>query len=568
MIFQKVWRCLGLYPNKKLVSMMIFTKIFIMLHKLLFVVLGLMFAVSVGASTATVSTLTKATKPTPTQSFTPDSFGRDTPRSTMQGFIHALSEKDTELTLQFLDNTAVKASKEPEKLITDVQRALDRGGRLEPMLNISDTPEGDLADMLPSNEEKVGTIEIGGKDVPLLLTKKMSKDNVVYWQLSAKTLSQIPKAQTALNQTLSNDLITALGLNFLQGTVVFGYDLADMVSLLTLCVAGFLAIWLLVVLIYGTLSFVYPRLTKRRFAIPPKVVVPLSLVLLAYILPELMVQAGVPVTLRSAVTRAKDVVAWLAMAWLVLRLIDAVFRRAEAISVRKNRPEQVSILNLLRKVAKALMVVMAVIIIFGNLGFDLTTGIAALSLGGLALAFGAQKTIENLIGSVVVVADRPVHVGDFCRFGNMEGTVIDIGIRSSRIRTLNRTIVTVPNGEFSAMQLENYTARDMFHFLHNLYLKRDANLDELSRLMTELKSYLLTHPHTNHEWTQVRISEMRQDCFVVEIRCYIKADDVRMFYDKQTELILDVLRQVAGYKVEHALPSQTVNVVQDEPLDK
>lgn len=515
------------------------------------------------ANSTTALTLTKTAKADTAPEVLPDTFGRNTPRSTMQGFIHALAEKDDTLTVEFLDTATVKAHKDPKVLISHLQTALDRGGRLEAVLGISDLPEGDLEDMLPSNEEKVGTIEIDGKDVPLLLTKKMSKDNVIYWQISAKTLSQIPKETTTDVPTLTHDLIKGLNLEFLVGKFIFGHDLSHLVSLAVLCVAGFVGIWLLVVLIYGTLSFAYPRLTKRRFAIPTKVVVPLSLVILAYVLPELMVQAGVPVTLRSGVTRAKDVVAWLAMGWLVLRLIDGVFRRAEELSRRKNRPEQVSVLNLLRKVAKVFMIMVAGIIIFGNLGFDLTTGLAALSLGGLALAFGAQKTIENLIGSVVVVADRPIRVGDFCRFGDKEGFVIDIGIRSSRIRTLNRTIVTVPNGEFSAMQIENYTARDMFHFLHNLYLKRNADLAELGRFITELKSYLLTHPHTNHEWTQVRISELRQDCFVVEIRCYIKADDVRMFYDKQTELILDVLGQMANYKVEHALPSQTVNVVQD-----
>ncbi|MFP3334728.1 mechanosensitive ion channel, partial [Pseudomonas sp. SIMBA_064] len=90
---------------------------------------------------------------------------------------------------------------------------------------------------------------------------------------------------------------------------------------------------------------------------------------------------------------------------------------------------------------------------------DLTTGIAALGVGGLALALGAQKTIENLVGSVVVVADSPVRIGDYCKFGTYEGTVIDIGIRSSRVRTLSRTIVTVPNGDFSSMQIENFTSR-------------------------------------------------------------------------------------------------------------
>ena len=530
--------------------------------KSIIVILGLIYTLGIWAN-PTVNTLTKATTSKPAQTYIPDSFGRDTPRSTMQGFIHALAEKDTELIVQFLDNETVKTTKDIDKLIENLQHTLDKSGRFEPILNISDSHDGNLSDMLPSNEEQVGTIEVDGKEVVLLLTKKINKDNVVYWQISKKTLVQIPKT-TQNVPNLMTELGERLGFGLLQGKRLFGYDVANGLSLGVIIIMSLMMVWLLVVSLYGAVAFLYPKVTHKNFAIPPKMILPFSVVVLAYMLPEIMVQSGVPVTLRASVTRAKDVVAWLAMGWLALRLIDVVFRRAEAISLRRNRPEQVSILTLLRKVAKAFMLILALIIILGNLGFDLTTGIAALGVGGLALAFGAQKTIENLIGSVVVVADRPVHVGDYCRFGDMEGTVIDIGIRSSRIRTLNRTIVTLPNGEFSAMQIENYTARDMFYFLHHLYLKRDVNLDELGRMMSELKAFLLTHSHTNHEWTQVRISELRQDCFVVEIRCYITADDVRMFYDKQSELILDVLHEVEKYDVQHALPSQTVNVVQDD----
>lgn len=484
-----------------------------------------------------------------------DSFGRDTPRSTVQRFLHALAT-DPQLTLEYLDSGFVKNIKEKDKqdFVANLQHALDIGGRIDPTLNISDKTEGDLADMLPSNEEKVGSIELVGKSIDLLLVKKMSKDNVVYWQISPKTLDAIP---TNLKETPTG-LSDRLGFQNLKGTYLFGQDLADIASLLVLIALGLLSMWLLVWLLYWLVALTYPRLTKRRFAIPQKVILPLAVVILAQMLPEIMLGAGVPLILRSWVIQVQDVVAYLAMTWLVLRLIDGVFKRAEALSLRKNRPEQVSLLNLSRKIAKAVMLVMALILVLGNLGFDLTTGIAALGIGGLALAFGAQKTIENLIGSVVVVADRPVHVGDFCRFGTMEGTVIDIGIRSSRIRTLNRTIVTVPNGEFSSMQIENYTARDMFHFLHNLYLQRDVSPQELNRLITGLKAFLLTHPNTNHEWTQVRISELRQDCFVVEIRCYIPADDVRMFYDKQTELVIDVLTHLQTYQIKHALPSQNV----------
>ena len=531
------------------------------LHKSM---LGLLLCVMIMPSHATSGLLAKTAaqaKPAETQT-DQDSFGRDTPRSAVQGFLHALAN-DPQLTLEYLDSGFIKTlkkDKDKETLVVNLRHALDKGGRIDPMLSISDKSEGNLADMLPNDEEKVGSIELAGENIDLLLIKKINKDNVVYWQLSSKTLEAIPKTLNATPVGLSDHL----GLQELQGKRLFGQDMADVASLATLIVLGLLLMWFLIWLGYWFLALTYPRLTKRRFAIPPKVILPLAVVILAQMLPEIMLQAGVPLTLRLAVIRVQDVVAYLAMTWLIMRLIDGVFKRAETLSLKKKRPEQVSLLNLSRKVAKAILIVMALILVLGNLGFDLTTGIAALGIGGIALAFGAQKTIENLIGSVVVVADRPIHVGDFGRFGQFEGTVIDIGIRSSRIRTLDRTVVTIPNGEFSAMQIESYTARDMFHFLHNLYLQRDAKPQELSRMITGLKAFLLTHPNTNHEWTQVRISEMRQDCFVVEIRCYIPADDVRMFYDKQTELAIDVLAHIENYQVKHALPSQNIYLA-DKP---
>ncbi|MFT5097339.1 MAG: MscS family membrane protein [Psychrobacter okhotskensis] len=244
--------------------------------------------------------------------------------------------------------------------------------------------------------------------------------------------------------------------------------------------------------------------------------------------------------------------------------MDAIFTRAVNLSYKKNHTERVSILGLMRKVVKALLLIFAVIVIFGNLGFDLTTGIAALGVGGLALALGAQKTIENLVGSVVVVADSPVRIGDYCKFGTYEGTVIDIGIRSSRVRTLTRTIVTVPNGDFSSMQIENFTSRDMFRFFHQLYLKRTADIDVVFKMVKDLDEFLNEHYLTNNEWNQVNILELRQDCYVIQLQAYINANDVMEFYDKQNVVFVDVLNQVAKYKVEHALPTQQLIVNQAE----
>ncbi len=487
-----------------------------------------------------------------------DSFGRDTPRSTVKGLVNALFEEDYALAREYIDANALPKNddKTREKII-QFKAVLDVGGQFTPDLQISDEKNGNLSDKLPSGEERVGVIEIDGQKTDLILTQKQQKDGTVYWQFSKQTMDNLPEIQAQ-----SASFVSRFHVSGLNDVKIFGHEASDLVGLLVLLLVSGILIYLAVWVFYVLLNVIYPRLAGREMKIPSKVILPLTLIILAIYLPEIMLKAGVPVTLRTPVGRAKEAVAWLASSWLVLRLIDTVFNRAEKMSVRKNRPEQLAFLSLFRKLAKVFMLILALIVIFGNLGFDLTTGIAALGIGGLALAFGAQKTIENLIGSVVVVADRPVHVGDYCKFGAYEGVVIDIGIRSTRVRTLNRTVVTIPNGEFSALQIENYATRDMFHFLHYLYVKKSTDLTVLSAMIDGLKQFLDNHENTTNEWTQVRISELRQDCYVVEVRTYINTKNVVEFYDLQTKLILQVLHFVQDSGVAQALPSQTIELAQ------
>lgn len=486
-----------------------------------------------------------------------DPFGRDTPRGTVQGFLSALSSEDDELSAKYLDDAYLsKKGVDSKEVVDNFRQNLDVSGRLYPIIQINDTQTGSLDDLMPTDKEQVGVIGIkGDTDIDVLLTQKKAKDGTVYWQFAKDTLEQLPTSVDTPPTFMEKFQIEKL-----KDWHFFGHSLSDIVVLLYLIAISTALVYMVVWVVFWLVKVLYPLVVRRNFPITPKVVTPLTIVLVAILLTEIMLWAGVPVTLRTPVERLKEATAWLATAWLVLRVIDVVFYRAERLSVSKNRPEQISLLGLLRKLAKAFMVIVAIIIIFGNLGFDLTTGIAALGVGGLALAFGAQKTIENLIGSVVVVADRPVNIGDYCKFGTYEGVVIDVGIRSTRVRTLNRTVVTIPNGDFSSLQIENYATRDMFHFLHNLYIKRHTDLDKLDKLIIHLKEFLDNHSDVNDEWTQVRISELRQDAFVLEVRAYIITTDVVEFYDKQTKLLLEVLQQVQDFGVEYALPSQEVHI--------
>lgn len=487
----------------------------------------------------------------------PDSFGRDTPRHTVQGFISALGENDYLLASNYLN---LSKSDNPTTAVREFKQALDAGGRFQADLQLNNTPEGNLTDQLPPSQENVGSINIGEKSVPLLLERVVSKQGEQYWQFSTDTLNSIPEVLENTNPTL----VSRYTIDSLEGKKIFGYQLTDLVAALTMIISSFVLTYIMVWILYHLLKIAYPRVRDVPLPVPDKVILPLAVVIMALILSEVMVYAGVSVTLREPVNRFTDIASWLAITWLLLRVIDAIFTRAVNLSYKKNYTERVSILGLLRKVVKALLLIFAVIVIFGNLGFDLTTGIAALGVGGLALALGAQKTIENLVGSVVVVADSPVRIGDYCKFGTYEGTVVDIGIRSSRVRTLSRTIVTVPNGDFSSMQIENFTSRDMFRFFHQLYLKRTADIEVVFKMVKDLDEFLNEHYLTNQEWNQVNILELRQDCYVIQLQAYINANDVMEFYDKQNVVFVDVLTQVKKYKVEHALPTQQLIVNQAE----
>ena len=488
---------------------------------------------------------------TSTRVLIPDSFGRDTPRTTVQGFISALSANDDLLASNYLN---LSTSDNPTTTVRQFKQALDAGGRFSPDLQLSNSPDGNLTDQLSPNQENVGSISISDKTVPLILERVASQKGEQYWQFSSETLSSIPDVLENTKPTL----ISQYTFESLENKKVFGYQVADLVTAAVLIIGSFLLTYILIWMLYHLLRITYPRVRGEPLPLPDKMILPLAVVTMALILTEVMVYAGVSVTLREPINRFTEVASWLATTWLLLRIIDVIFTRAVTLSYRKNHIERVSILGLLRKVVKVMLLIFAIIVIFGNLGFDLTTGIAALGVGGLALALGAQKTIENLVGSVVVVADSPVRIGDYCKFGTYEGTVIDIGIRSSRVRTLNRTIVTVPNGDFSSMQIENFTSRDMFHFLHHLYIKRSADMDVVFEMVKDLDAFLNEHELTNEEWNQANILELRQDCYVIQLRAYLNAASATEFYPKQDILLVDIFALIKKYNVEHALPTQLI----------
>jgi MscS family membrane protein len=214
------------------------------------------------------------------------------------------------------------------------------------------------------------------------------------------------------------------------------------------------------------------------------------------------------------------------------------------------------VLPLLARALKITILVLATISILGNWGYNTTAILAGLGVGGLAIALAAQKTVENLFGGVAVVSDRPVGVGEFCKFGDQVGTVEDIGLRSTRIRTVDRTLVTVPNAQFSSMTLENFSQRDKMLLHFTLNLRRETTPDQVRSLLTSLGRLLTQHPEVEPGALPVRFVGVGTYSLDVEILVYIRTLDGDEFLKIQQELLLRILDAVEAVGSALALPTQ------------
>ncbi|HXR44487.1 MAG TPA: mechanosensitive ion channel family protein, partial [Pseudolysinimonas sp.] len=172
---------------------------------------------------------------------------------------------------------------------------------------------------------------------------------------------------------------------------------------------------------------------------------------------------------------------------------------------------------------------------------DLTAALTGLGVGGIAIGFGAQKTIENLFGGIMVISDKPINVGDVCRAGEFMGTVEDIGIRSTRIRTMNRTVVAVPNGLLSAMSLENFSLRDRILFQHTIALGRQTTAEQMRLVLEQIRGLLDRHPQVDSTTSRVRFIRFSSGSLDLELFAYVLERDFPAFLAIQERLLLGVM---------------------------
>lgn len=254
-------------------------------------------------------------------------------------------------------------------------------------------------------------------------------------------------------------------------------------------------------------------------------------------------------------------------AWLVWRAAPAI---AEAfISSPRIAPQSVDA-HLIRIFTRLLSLVLGIgLLAVGAdmVGLPATGIIAGLGVGGLAIALAAQPTVENLIGGLSLFADRPVRVGDFCKYGNDSGTIEAIGIRSTRIRGLDRALTTVPNGVLSKMPIVNLTKRDRMQLKFVLGLRYETTPEQLRYVLTKLRELLLAHPMVTPEPCRVRFTGFGDSSLNVDIFAYVGTSDWNEFLAVQEDICLRMIDLIEASGTGFAFPSQTLYLARDGGRD-
>ena len=474
-----------------------------------------------------------------------DPLGRNTPQGSVFRFLEACHARDYSKAAYYLDLRRVTPA-DRNKSGPDLARQLEDLLDDTPfdIATLSRDPAGDQADGLGTNFEHLATFDVHGQTLTLQLERVQLSPGMQVWLVSSASIPMIPLAHVLVAETPFEKKLP-------QQLVTFEIFDTPVWRWLALILIAF-ALWFVARAIAWALVF-FPA---RRLPAAVRFRSPLRLCLAAagfWIALELDPPSPLP---RLFLDRLTQLVFFMALAWAAAVIIDIVAERWHSHLDPRVQAVSYSVLPLSRQVLKLALYLFAVLSVVSAWGYNTSTILAGLGVGGLAVALAAQKTLENLFGGISVIGDRPVLVGDVCRFGDRTGTVIHIGLRSTRIRTAERTVISVPNGQFSSMALENISGRDKIWFHPTLSLRRDTTSEQLSQVLDSFRRILAAEPKIEVGSIPVRFVAVGAYSLDVEIAAYVTTADYDEFLGIQQQLLLKLLRAVESAGAALAVPLQ------------
>jgi MscS family membrane protein len=478
-----------------------------------------------------------------------DPLGRSTPYGTVIGFLQAANKADYELAGNYLEGH--QSARRKAELARSLHVVLNRGLKIGPD-DLSKAPAGSLDDGLPANLEKVGTATFQSESLDIVLRLTKTPDTPPIWLFSAETLLGVTAAANQLDLPWAE----AIWPESFREIRFLSYPLFTWLNVL---VTIPLLVGIAWPLTRGILRLLHPLDLRHGGGVAAQIKWLLFLLIFSLLARIVATQAATAEG-RIFVTSVANVLIIVAAGWLLVRLTNLVSRLKTRHLREIGLPGKIATVELSNWLLVCVWFTAGLFLILRNLGFELTAVIAGLGIGGIAFAFAAQKTIENLFGTVMVVAEEAIQVGDYCQAGTVEGRVERIGLRSTWIRTLDRALVSVPNGQLAATSIGNLARRDKFLFRHKIRLGYATTADQLRHVLAEIRKMMLEQAKLDPATVRTRLIRFGDSSLELEAFAYVPTLDESAFLDIQEELLLGIMDIVEASGATLSLPSEAAPV--------
>lgn len=482
-----------------------------------------------------------------------DPYGRNTPRGTLLGFLKAAHVGNWNSAALYLQLEPAERQKSGMKLSQQLKDVLDHDYGLD-VSKVSDRETGVQADQFPAGQERIGTLQTPDGRQGLTLVRLPVEEGKPIWLFSKATLVNLPALRRSSSVSQFEDKLPP----FLVQTSYLGIALWKWIVWLVLYPALFAGLWLLL-WAAGQLLKLVGRTVKGK-ALPRRAFGLWGWLLVIMLHWLVMRSIGMPVLLAHYFNILLAFAVIVVLLRLAMRSVDWVGNLMIRQITAQNRTFARSISGLIRGIVKVALVLIAIFLMIWKLGLDLNSALAGLGIGGLALALGAQKTLENLIGGVMVLTDRVLQVGDRCQVGDKVGQVEDFSLRSTRIRTLDGSLLDVPNGFIATISLDNQSNRKRFLLNQVIRLRYDTPAEKVRRCLETLRGLLYAHPRLDPADRRVVLLGFGASCLELEVNVYVLASLYDEYYQIRHELLFLIMDALEAEGMQFAVPEHRIHL--------
>lgn len=303
-----------------------------------------------------------------------------------------------------------------------------------------------------------------------------------------------------------------------------------------------------------------PYIPKDQRIVIQKAAGPLSMMVLTIVLEYTVPTLQLPINLAKYIVLVLDILTPVYATLAVYRLVDliSIYLWKKAEKTETTLDDQ--LVPLVVRLVRIIVVVLGFLYILTVFGVDVTAMLLGLSVGGIAIALAAQDTIKNLFGSLMIFLDRPFQIGDVILWSGMEGTVEEVGFRSTRVRTFQNSLISVPNGELANAAIDNYGLRLFRRYRTHIGVTYDTPPDLLEKYIEGLRYLIEHHPKTKKDNYEVHMNEMSSSSLNIIFHVFFEVDTWKGELSSRHDLIMGAIRLAEKLGVRFAFPSQTLYV--------